>query len=338
MLQRQVQVSEVAHVAAAKLSDEPVRVALSFQDEVVEEEVTRQTTIDIQTSSDLGTSTSTDALLYVAGPSLPSETSSLVPVTDSIFGDPDILTKVDTDSALTNAASSSAVPAKATPSAVAVLLVPPPSPQPPPEKGRGRGKRPAPAAAAPSAPDAARGGGGGGGGTEGKGNGKGPEADADAVNRYTERWHRKITDDLPKAQFQFVSMIQKLRAEQSSKGTTISVNEQELGVVQDIFLELADGMGERAMQNTYCNPGLNYLAMQAEHLNLVLSGVAATFPRRLAKVSGRRLPPGTFRYLPAEEDFDAPDTIAVARRCPRRGRGNSRGRSKQEEEGVRPRE
>ena len=95
VLQRLVQVSEVAHVAAAKLSDEPVCVALSFQDEAVEEEVARRSTIGIQTSSDLGTSTSTDALLYVAGPSLSSETALLVPVTDSIFGDPDLLTVQD---------------------------------------------------------------------------------------------------------------------------------------------------------------------------------------------------------------------------------------------------
>ena len=92
VLQRLVQVLEVAHVAAAQLPDEPVCVALSFQDEAVEEEVARRSTIGIQTSSDLGTSTSTDALLYVAGPSLSSETALLVPVTDSNFGDPDLIT------------------------------------------------------------------------------------------------------------------------------------------------------------------------------------------------------------------------------------------------------
>ena len=283
--------SEVAHVAAAQLSDEPVNVALSFQDEVVEEEVARQTTIDIQTSSDLGSSTSKDALLYVAGLSLASETSSLAPVTDSMFGDPDILTKVDTDSAPTNAASSSAVSAKATPSALSVLLVHPPSPHPPPEKGRERGNRPAPADAAPSAPDAAGGGWGGAGGTEGKGKGKGPEDDADAVNRYTDRWNRKIIDNFPKAQFQFISMIQKLRVEQRSKGTTISVNEQELGVAQQIFLHLADGMGSRAMQNTYCNPGLNYLAMQADvfeaHLPVAHSSAGQKRTQNNPPVSGK---------------------------------------------------
>ena len=57
MLQRLVQVLEVAHVAAAQLPDEPVCVALSFQDEAVEEESAPRTILGIQTSSDLGTST-----------------------------------------------------------------------------------------------------------------------------------------------------------------------------------------------------------------------------------------------------------------------------------------
>ena len=96
VLQRLVQVVEVAHVAAAQLPDERVRVALSFQDEAVEDEVAPQTILGIQTSSDLGTSTSTDAFSYVAGPSLSSETALLVPVTDSIFVDPDLL-KVQDD-------------------------------------------------------------------------------------------------------------------------------------------------------------------------------------------------------------------------------------------------